>query len=146
MSNVFFIQARDLEGLKSGFLDIATSIGHDLLSIPFPHRRSYGPSERGRAFKTWLGHSSNQASLFIVDDLDGLKDESLIKAALPREAQYILHSTRDPSHIGSLEQDSQTCYVPTMRDDEIVSLMTTTMRRSGVHLSALLYQKINSKQ
>ena len=142
MSNVFFIQARDLETLESAFLDIATSIGHDLLSIRFPHTdlagiwRSYGPSERVRAFKTWLGHRSNQASLFIVDDLDGFKDETLIKAALPREAEYILYSTRDPSLIGSLERDSQTCYVPTMKDDEVASLMTTTMRRSGVHISS----------
>ena len=142
MSNVFFIQARDLKTLESAFLDIATSIGHDLLSIRFPHTdlagiwRSYGPSERVRAFKTWLGHRSNQASLFIVDDLDGFEDETLIKAALPREAQYILYSTRDPSLIGSLERDSQTWYIPTMKDDEIASLMTTTMRRSGVHLSS----------
>ena len=137
MSNVFFIQARDLETLESALLEIATSIGHDLLSLRFPHSdlagiwRSYEPSERIRAFKDWLGQPSNQNSLFIIDDLDGYKEESLIKAALPREARVILYSTRDPTLIGSLDRDSQSYYIPTMKDDEMASLMTTTIRRFG---------------
>lgn len=137
VSNVFFIQARDLESLESTFLEIATSIGHDILSTRFPHSdlaaiwRSYGPSERVRAFKSWLGHPSNQGSLFIVDDLDGYKDETLIKTALPREAQFILYSTRDPSLIESMDRDSQSYQIPTMKDDEMASLMTMTMRKSG---------------
>ena len=137
VSNVFFIQARDLETLESALLEIATSIGHDLLSLRFPHSdlagiwRSYEPSERIRAFKDWLGQPSNQNSLFIIDDLDGYKEESLIKAALPREARVILYSTRDPSLIGSLDRDSQSYYIPTMKDDEMASLMTTTIRRFG---------------
>lgn len=108
-----------------------------MLSIRFPHSdlaaiwRSYGPSERVHAFKIWLGHPSNQASLFIVDDLDGFKDEALIKAALPREAQVILYSTRDPSLIGSLDRDSQSYYIPTMKEDEMASLMITMIQRSG---------------
>ena len=137
VSNIFFIQARDTESLERTLLDIATSIGHDLLSIRFPHSdlaglwRSYGPSERIRAFKTWLAHPSNQASLFIVDDLDGYKDETLIKDALPREAQVILYSTRDPSLIGSLDRDSKSYYISTMQQDEMASLMVTMIRRSG---------------
>lgn len=142
VSNIFFVQGGHLESLERAFPEIATSIGHDLLSIRFPHSdlagiwRSYEPSERVRAFKTWLGHPSNQASLFIVDDLDGYKDETLIKAALPREAQVILYSTRDPSLIGSLDRDSQSHYIPTMKDDEMASLMITTMRRQrGIYSS-----------
>ena len=137
VSNVFFLQARDPETLESALLDIATSIGHDLLSLRFPHLdlavmwRSYGPSERVRAFKAWLGHPSNQASLFIIDDLDGYKGETLIKAALPREAQVILYSTRDPSLIGSLDRESQSYHILTMKDDEMASLMNMTMRRFG---------------
>lgn len=137
ISNVFFIQPRDLESLELTFLEIATSIGHDILSTRFPHSdlaaiwRSYGPSERVRAFKNWLGHPSNQGSLFIVDDLDGYKDETLIKAALPREAHIILYSTRDPSLIESLDRDSQSIQIPTMKDDEMASLMTMTMRKGG---------------
>ena len=133
VSNVFFIKARDLESLESTFLEIATSIGHDILSTKFSRSdlaaiwRSYGPSERVRAFKSWLGHPSNQGSLFIVDDLDGYEDETLIKAALPREAQIILYSTRDSSLIESLDRDSQSHHIPTMKDDEMASLMTITM-------------------
>ena len=93
--------------------------------------RSYGPSERVRAFKMWLGHASNQESLFIVDDLDRHKDETLIKAALPREAQIILYSTRDSSLIETLDRDSQSYHIPIMKDDEMASLMTMTMRKNG---------------
>ena len=123
--------------MESTLLQIATSIGHDLLSWRFPHSdladiwRSYEPSERVRAFKTWLGQPSNQASLFIIDDLDGYKEGNLIKAALPREARVILYSTRDPNLIGSLDRDSQSYYIPNMKDDEMASLMITTMRRFG---------------
>jgi len=83
-------------------LEIATSIEHNLLSTRFPHSdltaiwRDYQPQERIQAFKMWLGHHINQPKLFIVDDLDGFKDESLIQAALPREAEVIIYSTRDP--------------------------------------------------
>ena len=135
--NIFFIETEDLKSLERTFLEIAMSIGQDLLSIRFPHSdlaalwRSYEPAERVRAFKTWLGHPSNQASLFIVDDLDGHKGETLIRAALPREAQVILYSTRDPNLIGSLGRDSQSYYIPTMKDDEMALLMINTMHRSG---------------
>ena len=78
--------------------------------------------------------------MFIVDDLDGFEDEALIKAALPREAQAILYSTRDPSLIESLDRDSQSYYIPTMKDDEMASLMIATMRRSeGVFSSVAIY-------
>ena len=145
VSNVFFIKARDLKSLESTLLEIATSIGHDILSTKFSHLdlaaiwRSYGPSERVLAFKSWLGHPSNQGSLFIVDDLDGYKDETLIKAALPREAQIILYSTRDSSLIESLDRDSQSYHIPTMKDDEMASLMTMTVRKiSGILASTTL--------
>lgn len=138
VSHVFFVQAKDVKSLEYALLEIAGSIGHDILSIRYPHAdlpaiwRAQGPEERIRAFKAWLGHQSNQPSLFIVDDLDGFEDESLIKAALPREAHLILYSTRNPSLIRSLERESQQHLIPNMEISEIIPLMLTNLRRSGI--------------
>ncbi|KAI9870960.1 MAG: hypothetical protein M1830_003586 [Pleopsidium flavum] len=135
--NVFFIRANDLESLEDAFLDIATSIGHDLLAS----RRSYQdlhavwrglePPDRVRAFKAWLGDADNQPSLFIVDDLDGLRTDTAIKAALPREALVVLYSTRDPSIIGGLRRNCQEFRVPTMDTDEMATLMESILHQSG---------------
>ena len=93
--------------------------------------RQSGPKERIRAFKSWLGDSQNQPNLFIVDDLDGLQDETLIKEALPREAQIILYSSRDPSIVRGLGRDSNHHHVSNMEVDEMASLMMTELQRGG---------------
>ena len=104
--------------------------------------RSLGPSERIKAFKNWLGHPSNQPSLFIVDDLDGLKDDTLIKSALPREVQIILYSTRDPSLIEGLQRNSREYRLPIMEVDEMAELMYTVLRQGG---DAMLDTHISEK-
>ena len=138
VAHVFFVQATDKESLEHSLLEIAGSIGHDLLSIRYPKAdlatiwRSYGPEERIRAFKAWLSHPVNQPNLFVVDDLGGSEDEALIKDALPRGARLILYSTRNPSLLGCLERESQQYLVSDMDIGEIVPLMLTILRRSGV--------------
>ena len=108
-----------------------------MLALRYPNAdlasiwRGYEPRQRIREFKTWLAHPSNQPSLFFVDDIDGFKDETLIQAALPREARVILYSTRDPSIVGSLGRDSQDYLIPTMDVDEMASLMNQVLHRSG---------------
>ncbi|KAL8721376.1 MAG: hypothetical protein Q9225_001923 [Loekoesia sp. 1 TL-2023] len=109
VTNVFSIKATDAKSLELALLQIAISVGHELLSIRFKNAdlasiwRTYTPDERIHAFKTWLGHKENQPSVFFVDDLDGLGDESLIAAALPSQAQVIFYSARDPTLMESLE-------------------------------------------
>ena len=106
-----------------------------LTRCPFTERaaiwRDLVPRQRIRAFKAWLAEPKNQPLLFIVDDLDSLKDESAIKAALPQEARLILYSTRDPSLVGSLGGDYQEHRVSTMDADEMGSLMTMLLSPSG---------------
>ena len=137
MANIFFIRAHDTRSLESSFLELANDVGHDLLSTRYPSTdlaaiwRDLGPSQRIRTFKSWLAEPSNQPLLFIVDDLDSLKDEAAIRAALPREARVILYSTRDPSIAGSLERSYQEHRVSTMDVDEMASLMTMVLTRSG---------------
>ena len=137
VANIFFIRANNQESLEAALLEIATSIGHDILATRMSRIdlatiwRQYGPKDRIRAFKTWLADSSNQPNLFIVDDVDGLKHESLIKNALPREAQIIICTSRDPNIVRDLGRNSQNHQVPAMDVDEIALLITTVFQREG---------------
>ena len=134
--NVFFIRAHDAVSLDQAFLELTLSIGHDILAIRYPgvdvHAMwlQLGPSERVNAFRTWLGEAANQPSLFIVDDIDGMLDDALIQAALPRDAQCILFSTRDPSIVRSLDRECKELRVNPMDVDEMASLMESVLRRS----------------
>ena len=111
--NVFFIRAHDLESFQNAFLDISTGIGHDILASRYPTSdlariwRGLQPSDRVCAFKSWLGDPENSDTIFIVDDLDGLIDDSVIKSALPSEARLILFSARDPSIALGLRRECQ---------------------------------------
>ena len=147
IANVFFIKAHNERSLELALLDIAGSIGHDLLSIRYPHAdlaplwRAYGPKERIHAFKAWLGHPGNQPSIFLVDDLDGLDDEILIREALPPEAKCILYSARDPSILGDLGRESQACHISNMKTDEMAFLMSRVLQRSSSRvLKALILE------
>ena len=135
--NVFFIRAHDAVSLDQAFLELAMSIGHDILAIRHPgidvHAMwlQLGPSERVNAFRTWLGETENQSSLFIVDDIDGMIDDALIQAALPRDAHCILFSTRDPSIVDSLDRECRELRINPMDVDEMASLMASVLRRSA---------------
>ena len=141
LANIFFIHAHDIKSLESSFLELANDVGHDLLSTRYPSNdlaaiwRDLGPSQRIKAFKVWLANPTNQPLLFIVDDLDSLEDEAAIKAALPREARVILYSTRDPSIVASLERSYEEHKVSNMDIDEMASLMTMVLNRSGNTIS-----------
>jgi len=134
--NVFFVRAHDAASLDQAFLELAMSIGHDILASRHPGTDVHamwlqlGPSERINAFRTWLGEEQNQPSLFIVDDIDGIPDDASIQAALPRDARCILFSTRDPSIIDSLDRECKELRITSMDVDEMASLMESVLRRS----------------
>ena len=140
-ANVFFIKVHDGKSLHLALLEIATSIGHDLLSAKYPRAdlasiwRPYGPQERVQAFKTWLAQEENQPILFLVDDLDGFKDESLITDVLPREARTALYSARDPNVLEDLSRESRTYHISNMDTDEMASLMNTVLQKSDSRIS-----------
>ena len=59
-----------------------------------------------------------------------LQDEEAIKAALPREAQIIVCSTRDPStRSGITGRSPRNFYIPGMEVGEIAALMQMVLRR-----------------
>lgn len=43
--------------------------------------------EKVEKFRDWLKQPENAKTLFILDDLDGLRDPELILSAVPHEAQ-----------------------------------------------------------
>ena len=136
MRNVFFIRAHDAESLDRAFLEIAMSIGHDILECRHSGADLHaiwiqlGPIERIDAFRRWLGETQNESSLFIVDDIDGIGDDSAIRDALPRDARFILFSTRDPSIVDSVDRACEEIRVPSMDVDEMASLMAFLLKRS----------------
>ncbi len=88
------------------------------------------------AFKAWLREPANQPVLFIVDDLDKLQDATVIKEALPREAQIILCSTRDPSIVvESMDRIPAQLVVPNMDIEETISLLRMVLHRNNVTVS-----------
>ncbi|KAL9595847.1 MAG: hypothetical protein Q9219_006189 [cf. Caloplaca sp. 3 TL-2023] len=137
LMNIFSIRAADAKGLENSLLQIATSMGHDLLSFRFKDAdlasiwRHYVPDERIHAFKDWLGSKTNQPTIFIVDDLDGVKDENLIAAALSPKAQVILYSARDPTIMENVGRHGEDHHISNMEVTEIISLMRTVLQRSG---------------
>ena len=142
VANIFLIHADDLRSLKSAFRRIAEGIGHDLIASKYLSAdiaaiwRGFGPSEMVSAFKAWLKEPVNQPVLFIVDDLDRLKDAATIKEALPREAQIILCSTRDPSIvIESLDRSPTQFKIQSMGIEETISLLRMVLRRNNVAMA-----------
>ncbi|KAM0798684.1 hypothetical protein BDR22DRAFT_823158 [Usnea florida] len=142
IANVFLIHADDLKSLETAFRRIAEGMGHDLLASRYTTAdiaaiwRGFGPSEMVSAFKAWLGDPVNQPVLFIVDDLDRLKDAAAIREALPREAQIILCSTRDPSIvIESMDRIPTQFKIQSMGIEETISLLRMVLRRNNVTLA-----------
>ena len=98
--------------------------------------RGFGPSEMVSAFKSWLGDPVNQPVLFIVDDLDRLKDAATIREALPRQAQIIIYSTRDPSiAIESMDRSHTQFKIQSMGIEETMSLLRMVLRRNNFTLA-----------
>ena len=88
------------------------------------------------AFKAWLREPVNQPVLFMVDDLDRLKDATAIEEALPREAQIIFCSTRDPSiAIESTDRIPTQFKIQNMNIEETISLLRTVLHRNSVTVS-----------
>ena len=128
--------------MEFAFRRIAEGIGHDLIASKYLSAdiaaiwRGFGPSEMVSAFKAWLKDPVNQPVLFIVDDLDRLKDAATIKEALPREAQIILCSTRDPSIvIESMDRTPTQFKIQSMGIEETISLLRMVLRRNNVAMA-----------
>ena len=139
IANIFLIHADDLGSLDLAFRRIAEAIGHDLLASKYLSAdiaaiwRGFGPSQMVAAFKAWLKEPANQPVLFMVDDLDRLKDATTIEEALPREAQIILCSTRDPSiAIESVDRIPTQFKIQNMDIEETISLLRTVLHRNNV--------------
>ncbi|KAL8840890.1 MAG: hypothetical protein Q9170_001154 [Blastenia crenularia] len=149
--NIFSIRPTDAKSLDLELLQIAVSIGHDLLSIRFKNAdlasiwRTYNPDERIQAFKAWIAHEENQPCVFIVDDVDGLCDDDLIAAALPSQAQAILYSARDPTILDGLDRPGKAYHISDMNIDELVSLMAAILKKLQSRIGDCIVSEVELK-
>ena len=87
--------------------------------------------EKVDKFKDWLNQPENAETLFILDDLDGLREPQLILSAMPHEANTILFSTRNPILREDVGRDTHNLRLSSMDPDEIVQLMEGVLERTG---------------
>jgi len=128
---------------------MATCIGPEIFGANngWNSSASWGKLDRSliiRQFKAWLGTSENEHSIFIVDDLDGLRNDTAIDNALPREAPFILFSTRDPSIIEGIREDCTEIFIPAMESSEVIQLMKAVKNRLAGSHPALMTEELAS--
>ncbi|KAH6665734.1 hypothetical protein B0J14DRAFT_660433 [Halenospora varia] len=132
-SNVFLLPACDEKSLREGYMEIASRIGHEILSARHSKQDlhsiwcSYTADEKIKATKAWFEEPENQDTLFIVDDLDGLKDEDAIQAVLPRQAKIVMLSTRNPGLVAELPRKFDRLRVSPLNVNEAVDLMGASL-------------------
>jgi hypothetical protein len=136
-TNIFFLRASDKASLDDAYLYIARRLGHDILlennrgKPTLDIWNNMSSEEKVDKLKDWLKKPENAETLFILDDLDGLKDPEIILNALPHEANTILFSTRNPVLREELDRHTHHLRLPSMDPDEIVQLMEAILDRIG---------------
>jgi hypothetical protein len=121
--------------LQREYFLIATRIGHHILSNKYPGEDVHGvwnamsPDQKVEAFKLWLGEPENNNCLFIVDDLDKLRDVQPLASALPSHAKNVFISTRRPNIVEEVQGKTFSLRLNLMTTDEIVSIMNSLLRR-----------------
>jgi len=127
--NVFLIQARDDASLTKAYVHIVRRIGHDQLLKGLPGYdlqqvwNNLSEEEKIDRFKQWLGTPENNETLFLVDDMDGLRKWSDRTAALPGEARTIIYTSRDPVFHSPDTRDHLTLRMSTMPCEDLISIM-----------------------
>lgn len=129
-TNIFFVRASDKASLDDAYFHIARRLGHDILlennrgKPTLDIWNNMSRQEKIEKFRDWLKKPENAETLFILDDLDGLRDPQLILAAVPNEAKTILFSTRNPILRHDLDQrHTHQLRLPPMSAGEVVQLM-----------------------
>lgn len=136
-TNIFFLRASDKTSLDDAYFHIARRLGHDILlennrgKPTLDIWNNMSREEKVDKFKDWLKQPENNKTLFILDDLDGLKDPESILNAVPNEAKTILFSTRNPVLREELDRHTHHLRLPSMDPDEIVQLMEAVLDRIG---------------
>lgn len=132
-SNVFLLPACDEKSLRDGYMEIASRLGHEILTARHSKQDlysiwcSYTPEEKIEAVKAWFEEPENHDTLFIVDDLDGLKDEDAIQAVLPRQAKIVMLSTRNPGLVSELPRKIDRLRLLPLHVSEAVDLMRASL-------------------
>ncbi|KAG4439731.1 hypothetical protein IFR05_004809 [Cadophora sp. M221] len=134
--NVFFIYAKDESSLKGAYHYIARQLGHLVIdqdrssqSTALDIWNNLTQDEKVDRFRQWLRRPENTETLFLLDDLDGLKTQELIADAIPHEAQTILFSSRNPVLCEQLNRQSHHIRLCSMEQDEVVQIMEEMLQK-----------------
>ncbi|KAI9648606.1 hypothetical protein NHQ30_003243 [Ciborinia camelliae] len=102
--NVFFVNATDEQSLNKAYLDIARQLGHEYLLKNYRGQdliaiwSNQTPEEKIDRFQHWLDDKENENALFILDDIDGIKDLAPnSNFLLHHQARNILLTSRNPN-------------------------------------------------
>ena len=127
--NIFYVHASDKASLHQAYLHIARRVGPEYLLKNFRGQdlqqiwRNESSEEKVERFKSWLDDPENVDTLFILDDMDGLKSLEERAAALPNEAKNILYTTRDPLFRESSIRLRNKIRISTMDSEDIIKVM-----------------------
>jgi hypothetical protein len=113
---------------------MAQMIGHDILKNRHAYSElhqlwiSLGESGQAKEFKNWLSSPHNHESLIILDDLDGLRGDEVIKECLPTGHKAVLYSARDPTLAESRLLHCKQVSIAAMDSIEIQELLEQQMK------------------
>ncbi|KAK0128366.1 hypothetical protein ONS95_000338 [Cadophora gregata] len=138
--NIFFIYAKDEDSLRDAYHYVARQLGHLMIvhdqtsqSTALDIWNNLSQDEKIERFKQWLRRPENAETLFMLDDLDGLRSYELVWTALPHEAKIILFSSRNPVLCEQLNWQSHHLRLRSMDHDDVVQIMEGMLQRmSGV--------------
>jgi hypothetical protein len=136
-TNIFFLRASDKASLDDAYFHIARRLGHDILLENYRGKptldiwNNMSREEKIEKFRDWLKQPENAETLFILDDLDGLKEPETILSAIPHEARTILFSTRNSVLREELDRNTHHLRLPSMNPNEAVQLMESVLERIG---------------
>jgi hypothetical protein len=127
--NIFFIYANDKSSLDKAYVDIARRVGPEYLMKEFRGKdvegiwRNENAAEKVERFRRWLNDPENENSLLLLDDIDGVKGLNERGTAFPREAKYILYTTRDPVLADLGSRPRQKFRISPMETHDIIKIM-----------------------
>ncbi|KAH9211394.1 P-loop containing nucleoside triphosphate hydrolase protein [Leptodontidium sp. 2 PMI_412] len=151
--NVFFIYAKDESSLKGAYHYIARQLGHLVIdqdrssqSTALDIWNNLTQDEKVDRFKQWLRRPENAETLFLLDDLDGLKSQELISDAIPHEAQTILFSSRNPVLCEQLNRQSHHIRLCSMEQDDVVQIMEEMLQKMSEAANRTIFSREKLQQ
>ena len=144
--HVFACQAWSESHYEAEIHALATSIGPDILSARvYPVSewasiwRGMSRSERVEAFSDWLNRGSNDRTIFVVDDIDAIKDPAEMTNALSYQANTIIYTGRNPYALATKRKREEE--VPLLTSEETIVLLKRTIEQSSLSSRRIIFSE-----